>query len=155
VDPAAWANIGAMTTRVLETFRVALPEGFEEQAMERGAAFRSAAGEALSFAAAQIEGGGPDAQQRLLRDRLVQGAIKDVQRAACQPDLEVVLPLTKAPGAPGIETWNLVARSDADRLLAQAVVASDAAVAVIAFEGRNTRDAIARWFGVLESIRPA
>ncbi len=141
--------------RTVGSFRLSLPEGFEEVGAERGTAFRGGSGEGLRLTQAAVAGGGPEAQQKLLRDRLVQGGVKDVQRAACQPDLEVVVPLSRAPGGPGIETWNLVARSEAGRLFAQAVVASDAAVGVLVFEGRNTRESIARWFEIVESIRPA
>jgi len=144
-----------MSPRRTDAFVLSLPEGFEEQPAEHGLAFRGPAGELLTLSEAPVRPGGPEAQQQLARDRLVQGAIKDVQRRACQPDLEVVVPLARAPGAAGVETWNLVARSAAGRLFAQAVLAAEAGVGVLAFDGRNTRESIARWFGVLEAIRPA
>jgi hypothetical protein len=142
-------------TRTLSAFSIEIPDGFAERATERGLLFVGPAGEVLRLEEAAVAGGGPEAQQRLVRDRLVQGAIRDVQRDACQPDLETVVPLSRAPGAAGLETWNLVSRSPAGRLLAQAVVASDAGVAVLAWEGRTTQGSVERWFGVLEAIRPA
>jgi hypothetical protein len=137
----------------LDAFEIALPDGFRSVPAERGLVFRGAAGEELSISEAALRGEAPEAQRQMLRDRLVQGGIKDIQRAACQPDLEVVVPLARAPGAPGLETWNLVARSAAGRLFAQAVVASDDAVAVLTFEGTTTRESIERWFGILGSVR--
>ncbi|HUL60924.1 MAG TPA: hypothetical protein VLU43_16710 [Anaeromyxobacteraceae bacterium] len=144
-----------MPARRTDAFVLTIPDGYEEQPAERGLAFRGPGGEVLLLSEVPVKAGGPEARQRMARDRLVQGAIKDVQRRVCQPDLEVLVPLARAPGADGIETWNLVARSAAGRLFAQAVVAGDAGVGVLAFDGRNTHDSIARWFVVLESVRPA
>jgi hypothetical protein len=140
---------------LLDAFEITLPEGFERLPAERGVAFRGASGEELSILEAALRGDAPEAQRQILRDRLVQGGVKDIQRTACQPDLEVLVPLARAPGAPGIETWNLVARSEKGRLLAQAVVASATAVAILSFEGTTTRESIDRWFGILGSLRPA
>jgi hypothetical protein len=136
--------------RILTAFTILLPDGFEEQ----GDRLVGPGGDALRVTEVAIGGGGPEAQQRIVRDRLVQGAIKDVQRDSCQPDLEVMVPLSKAPGAAGLDTWSLVSRSAAGRLVAHAVVASDAAVAVLSWEGRATQESVAVWFGVLESLRP-
>lgn len=143
-----------MAQRALPGFLLDLPDGFAEQPdAPQGTAFRSAAGEELVLVAAALDAG-PEAQQRIQRDRLVQGALKDVQRAACQPDLEVLVPLSRAPGPDGLETWHLVARSPEGRLFAQAVAATPAAVAVLTFDGRNERPSIARWFALVESLRP-
>lgn len=145
----------SLRSRLFEGLVLFPPEGYAERPAERGLAFVGPAGEALTVAAASVDLTGPEAQQRMARDRLVQGAIKDIQKAVCQPDLEVLVPLSKAPGAEGIETWNLVARSDAGRLFAQAVVASEASVAVLALDGRMGQEAVAGWFGMLESVRGA
>jgi len=143
-----------MITHALGGFRLALPDGYAEAACNGRLVFTGPDGEEIAGSSAAVEGEGPEARRRMLRDRLVQGAIRDVQRAACQPDLEVVVPLAHAPGADGIETWNLVTRSAAGRLFAQAVVASEGAVAVLSFQGRNERGAVGRWFAVLEAVRP-
>lgn len=142
-------------TRLLSGLALTLPDGFAEVPAERGARFDGPGGEVLTVQVASLADQGSGSQQTLVRDRLVQGAIKDIQRDGCQADLEILVPLSRAPGRPGVETWNLVSRSASGRLLAQAVVATDAAVAILACDGRNERATIGRWFQLLESIAPA
>lgn len=144
-----------MPLRLAEGLAAELPRGFAEAKGGGGLVFRSPAGEEIRVTAAAVGEVQPEARARIVRDRLVQGALKDVQREACQPDLEVLVPLAKVPGADGLDSWHLVARSPAGRLFAQAVVATAGAVAVIVFEGRNERPSIAAWFGFLESLRAA
>ncbi len=145
----------SLRSRLFENLVLFVPEGYAERPSERGLAFVGPAGEALSVAAASVDLTGPEAQQKMARDRLVQGAIKDIQTAVCQPDLEVLVPLSRAPGAPGIETWNLVAKSDRGRLFAQAVVASESAVAIFTLDGRHRPETVTGWFGMLEAVRGA
>jgi hypothetical protein len=147
-----------MTARDLGALALALPDGFAEApdgAPGTGLRFRGPAGEALRVSEAAIDAGAPEAQQRMLRDRLVQGAIRDVQRETCRPGLEVFVPLSRAVTAHGVETWSVVARGEGEALVAQAVVAAERGVAILRWEGPNARASIARWFGILESVRPA
>jgi hypothetical protein len=144
-----------MPLRLADGLLAELPDGFAEAKGGGGLLLRSPAGEEIRITAAAVGEARPEARARIVRDRLVQGALKDVQREACQPDLEVVVPLARVPGAAGLESWHLVARSPAGRLLAQAVVATEGVVAVAVFEGRNARASIRAWFAFLESLRPA
>jgi hypothetical protein len=143
-----------MTSLALPAFTLELPDGLCPCA-DSPFTYEGPGGEIWRLEGLCLPSAGPEAQQALRRAELATRAVKDMKRDVCQPDLEVFLPLARAPGEAGLEVFTLLARSAQGRLLAQGVATGPGGVLKVVLDGRYERATLSRWFGLFESIRPA